>query len=162
MRKVLPKKRTVKKEGTPRFLYLSAFLAFASWSGWAYLLFSTPPDDVITKIFFLGLLFLAFLTTFTFLFYELERIVRPAGLLRDAATKWGRRSLLLAGFVFLAGLMRLLNIANLLNLVLFALIILLTEIQLSRRQKGKAADKEQHPKSAAYKRVQRGAPRIRN
>lgn len=133
MWKVLPKKKRIKREGMPRFLYLLTLLAFASWAGWGYLFFFVPPDELLPRILFLLTLFLALFFTFTFLFYELSRLFRPAGLPAEALAKAGRRAFLIATFFGLAGAMKLLGIVNPLNLVLFGTILLLTEIQFSRR-----------------------------
>lgn len=134
MRKVLPKKRKIKRGGTPRFLYLLVLLAFAFWAGWGYLLFSVPPDTPTTQIIFLGLLFLALFFTLTFLFYEGSRLIKPEGLPAEALRKGGRRAFLLALFLSFAGGMQLLKIATPVNSALFGLILLLTEVHFSRGQ----------------------------
>lgn len=132
MRKVLPRKRKIKREGTPRFLYLLVLLAFAFWAGWGYLLFSVPPDAPITQIIFLGLLFLALFSTLTFLLYEGSRLIKPGGLPAEALRKGGRRAFLLALFLSFIGGMQLLKIATPINSALFGLILLLTEVHFSR------------------------------
>jgi len=130
--KCLPKKkRKSRKEGTPKFLYLLVFLAFASWTGWAYLLLSVPPDAPITRILFLGLLFLALFFTLAFLFYEAANLIK-GGHPRELFLVSTRRALLTATFVCLTGAMKLLEIATLPNVGLLGLILLLAEIQLSR------------------------------
>ena len=130
MRRTLPK-RKIKREGMPRFLYPIAFLAFAFWAGWGYLLFFIPPNKLISRILFLGVLFFALFLTFAFLFYEISslfRKVKPRELFYPAA----RRALFIAAFFSFAGAMKLLGIANPLNLALFGAILLLTEIQITR------------------------------
>lgn len=131
MKRVLPKKRRIRREGMPRFLYPISFLAFAFWAGWGYLLFFVPPDGLIAQILFLGTLFLALFFTLTFLFYEISSLfkkVKPRELFYPAA----RRAFIIAAFFGLAGAMKLLKIANPLNLILFGMILLLTEIQITR------------------------------
>lgn len=134
MRKILPKKRKVKKEGTPRFLYLLAFLAFASWAGWTYLLFGVPPDEAITQILFLGLLFCASFFTLTFLFYEGSSLIDAKELPSLKLRRVGRRAFFIAAFICFSGAMILLEIANIFNLTVFGLILLLAEIQCSRNR----------------------------
>lgn len=130
MRKTLPK-RTIRREGIPRLLYLVSFLGFASWVGWGYILLSVVPDKLINQLLFLGVLFLALFFTFTFLLYEISSLVRkakPTELFYPTV----RRSFFIAAFCSLAGVMKLLKVANPINLILFGLILLLTEIQLTR------------------------------
>ena len=130
MRKILPK-RTIRREGIPRLLYLISFLAFAFWAGWGYILFFIPPDKLINQLLFLGVSFLALFFTFTFLLHEISSLIKkakPAEIFYPAA----RRAFLIAAFFSLVGTMKLLGIANPINLVLFGLILLLTEIQITR------------------------------
>lgn len=131
MRRVLPK-RKIRREGTPRFLYLISFLAFASWAGWGYLLFFVPPDKTVARILFLGTLFLALLFTFTFLLYEVSSLFRKVKL-HELLYPAIRRAFFVASFFGLAGAMKLLEILNPLNLVLLGTILILAEIQLTRR-----------------------------
>lgn len=115
----------------PRFLYLVSFLAFASWTGWGYLLFFVPPNTPITRILFLATIFLALFFTFTFLFFEVSHLfksAKPNELLYSAT----RRAFFIAVFFGLAGVMKLLEIATPINLILFGAILFLTELQFSR------------------------------
>jgi len=131
MRKILPK-RTIKREGTPRFIYLIGFLAYASWAGWGYILYFVPPDKLTNQLIFLVALFFALFFTLTFLLFEITKLItggKPAETFYPSA----RRAFLIAAFISLSGSMRLLGIANPLNLSLFGLILLLTEVQLSHR-----------------------------
>ena len=130
MRRTLPK-RKIRREGMPRFLYPIAFLAFASWVGWGYLLLFVPPAEPINRALFLGTLCLALFFTFSFLLYEVSSLFREAKP-RELFYPAVRRALFITAFFGLAGAMKLLEIANPLNVILFGLILLLTEIQLSR------------------------------
>ena len=131
MRKILSKK-TIKRDRTLKFPYLLALLAYAAWGGWGYLLFFVPPSSTATKILFLTALFFGIFFTLTFLYYEVRRLINPGTLPSEALRVGGRRSLLISIFITLVGAMKLMDIANMLNLVLFGLILLLTEIQISR------------------------------
>ena len=132
MWKVLPKKRRIKQEGTPRFLYLLAFLAFSSWGGWGYLLLFTSPTKLETQLLFLGVFSLALLFTLTFLFWEVASLfIREEP--RQLFYSTFRRAFFIAFFLGFGGTLKLLKLANPFNLALFALILLLTEIHLSRR-----------------------------
>ena len=130
-RKILPKPR-VSRDAPPKILYLVGFLAYASWFGWGYLLFNFPPDPVLNRLLFLGALFTALLFSFLFLFYEGGKLLtgKSSSLVFYPAM---RRALLLALFFSLSAGMRILGIANWLNLSLLGLVLLLSEIQISRR-----------------------------
>lgn len=139
MRRVLPKVKRTRREGTQRFLYLIAFLALASWAGWGYLLFFVSPSGLRGRALFLISVFFGLFFTLTFLLCEASSIFtggEPHGIFVTAV----RRAFFVALFITFAGSMKLLGIASLLNITLFGLILLLTEIQLSRGrggQKGK-------------------------
>jgi len=130
MRKTLPK-RTVRREGIPRFLYLISFLAFVFWAGWGYILFNVAPDKLINQLLFLGVSFLALFFTFTFLLHEISTLIKKA---KPTETFYPaiRRAFFIAAFLSLAGAMKLMQIANPINLILFGLILLLTEVQITR------------------------------
>lgn len=133
MWRVLPKKKRIKREGMPRFLYLLSFLAFASWAGWGYLFFFASPDKPSNRILFLLTLFLALFFTFTFLFYEASQIFNAGAPPSPRLQGAGRRAFFIAAFIAFTGAMKLLGIANPANLALFGIILLLTEIQITRR-----------------------------
>jgi len=130
VRRFLPK-HTIQRERTPRFLYLLSLLAFASWGGWGYLLLFVPPDKLGVQILFLLILFLALLFTLTFLFFEITSLFKKRGS-RELFYLSARRAFFIALFTGFAGALKLLKIVSLPNLILFGLILLLTEIQLSR------------------------------
>jgi hypothetical protein len=142
MRRVLPKGKRIRRERTPRFIYLVAFLALTSWAGWGYLLFSVSPSGLTGQALFLISAFFGLLFTLTFLLYEGASIFtgRDPHKIFIAAI---RRAFFIALFATFAGAMKLLEVVNLLNLTLFGLILLLTEIQLSRGQ----GDKKEKPDS---------------
>jgi hypothetical protein len=132
MRRVLPK-RSSPGTKTPRFLYPLALLAFASWGGWGYILFFVSPDSLLEQALFLLTLFLALFFTGTFLLYEITTLIKggkPNELFYPAA----RRAFFLSSYLSLSGAMVIAEVANTINLVLFGLILILTEVQLSRRR----------------------------
>jgi hypothetical protein len=133
MRRVLPKGKRIRREGTPRFLYLIAFLAIASWAGWGYLLFFVSPSGLTGQVLFLISAFFGLFFTLTVLLYEAASIF-TGGEPHRVFIAASRRSFFIALFTAFAGAMKLLGIVNLLNLTLFGLILLLTEIQVSRSQ----------------------------
>ncbi len=130
MRRILPK-RTIKREGTPKFIYLVALLAYLSWAGWGYTLAFVPPENLTNQFIFLTTLFFALFFTVTFLLYEASNLTtqaKPAEIFYPAA----RRAFLIATFISLSGAMKLVGIGNLFNLTLFGLILLLLEVQITR------------------------------
>ena len=131
-RKILPRKSS-KRVKTPNFIYPLVLLAFVSWGGWGYTLLFVQPTTLSGKALFLATLFLALFFTLTFLFYEAAAVLLRKGKPREIFYPAVRRALFVASFVSLSGVMVLTEVANTINLVLFGLILLLTEIQLSRR-----------------------------
>ena len=129
-RKILPK-RSTHRDTTPKIIYLIGFLAYVFWGAWGYILFNFPPDNIRNRLFFLGALFAAFFFTFLFLFYEIGKITTgkaPSVVFYPAV----RRAFFAAIFFALWAIMSLLGIASLINIGLFGLILLLTEVQISR------------------------------
>lgn len=129
-RKVLSKRKT-KRDTTPKIVYLIGILAYGAWFGWGYILLKFSPDSLPNRLLFLGGFFLALFLTFLFLFYQAGKILTskaPSVVFYPAV----RRAFLVGGFFFLLGVMKLLGIFTLTNAGLFGLILLLTEIQISR------------------------------
>ena len=131
VRKVLPK-RGPKRDATPKVVYLIGILAYAAWAGWAYVLVTLSPDGLGNRVLFLLSAFLALFLTFLFIFYQTGRFTTgkaPSVVFYPAA----RRAFLVGIFVFIVGVMKLLKIFNILNAGLLGLVMLLLEIQISKR-----------------------------
>ncbi|GMR19010.1 MAG: hypothetical protein BMS9Abin34_134 [Patescibacteria group bacterium] len=133
MRKILPKKR-IKRDAPPKIIYLIGILAYAVWVGWGYVLLKVSPNTLPHRLLFLGALFSALFLTFLFLFYQAGKIITgraPSVVFYPAV----RRALFTGGWVAAAGTMQLLGIFNWVNVGLLGLILLLTEVQISRGQR---------------------------
>ncbi|NIT03726.1 hypothetical protein GTO10_02220 [Candidatus Saccharibacteria bacterium] len=131
MRRTLPTRKKIKRDATPRVIYLIGFLAYAAWGGWAWVLFNLAPEGVPNQLVFLGTSFLALFLTFLFLFYQAAKEATgkaPPVVFYPAA----RRAFFVAFFFPALGVMKLLGIFNLINAGLLSLILLLVEIQISR------------------------------
>ncbi len=130
MRKILSRRR-INRDAPPKIVYLIGFLAYAAWGTWAYLLFNFSPDTLPNRILFLAALAAAVFFTFLFLFYQSGKTLTgraPEVIFYPAV----RRALFLTGYVLLLAGMRLFGIFTWINAGLLGLILLLTEIQLSR------------------------------
>jgi len=131
MRKVLPARKRVKRDATPKVVYLIGFLAYAAWGSWAWILLNLSSEEVLNQLAFLGASFLALFLTFLFLFYQAAKEATgkaPAVVFYPAA----RRAFFVAVFFPILGAMKLLGIFNLTNAGLLGLILLLIEFQISR------------------------------
>lgn len=131
MRKILPRRR-IHRDAPPKIVYLIGFLAYVAWGSWTYLLFNFSPENPLNRVLFLGALAAAVFLTSLFLLYQSGRILTgraPRVIFYPAA----RRAVLLTGYILLLAGMQLLEIFTWVNAGLLGLILLLTEIQLSRR-----------------------------
>ncbi len=131
-RKVLSK-RGPKRDATPKVVHLIGILAYTAWGGWAYILINLSPDAIGNKMLFLLAAFGALFLTFLYLFYQAGKAATgksPSIVFYPAS----RRAFFVGIFVFLLGAMKLLKIFNILNAGLLGLVMLLLEVQLSRKQ----------------------------
>lgn len=129
-RKILPKRRA-SRDTPPKIVYLIGLLAYAVWIGWAYILFYLSPAPIYNRLLFLGTLSLALFLTFLFLFYEIGKISTgkaPSIVFYPAV----RRAFITVIFFVTSAIMQLFDIANWINVGLLGIVLLLTEVQVSR------------------------------
>jgi len=121
----------------PRFLISIIFLALLSWSAWAWIFFTTPPESYQTIALFLGTLLIALGTTISIpIFFLARRFAPPFTEERLLFRKLLRRGFWIALMVVGAGALKILGSLNWLNISLAVIFLFLLETYLSKSHDG--------------------------